>query len=323
MRIKHVFIVGSILVFGASPIYAQAQEYPSHAITSISPFPPGGGAETLQRTLSGLMRDFIGQPVMHVNKSGGGTTVAGTAIATAKPDGYTIGGLVSTGAVPEIYSYFSQASYSSKDLQPIIRIASFPYALYVRSDAPWQTLDQFLGAAKEKPKQIAFAHAGRGHAYQLLIVAVARKAGIELNDLPTAGCAPVLNAVLGSHVQAGSCGASSVKEHIEAGKIRMLALQHRERLSWAPNVPTFAELGYDFGLAPWYLSLFAPAGTSEAIVKKLHDATKAAMEDKRFTAFLEKAGAEPDYADAEAVRRDIEADRKVFGGLLKELGLTK
>lgn len=321
MKISRLCLIGTLLMMGVH--VAQAQDYPSQPITSISPFPPGGGAETLQRTLSGLMKDYIGQPFVHVNKPGGGTTVAGTAIATAKPDGYTIGGLVSPGAVPEVYGFFTQASYSSKDLKPIIRIASFPYALFVRHDSPWQTLDQFLAAAKEKPKQLAFAHAGRGHAYQLLMVAVARKAGVELNDLPTSGCAPVINAVLGGHVQAGSCGASSIKEHIEAGKIRMLALQHRERLSWAANVPTFAELGYDFGLAPWYLSLFAPAGTSDAVVNKLHDAIKTAMDDKRFIDFLEKAGAERDYADAEGVRRDIEADRRVFGGLLKELGMTK
>jgi len=302
---------------------AAAQDYPTRPVTSIAAFPAGGGAETLQRTLSGLMKDYIGQPFLHVNRPGGGTTVAGTAIATAAPDGYTIGALVSTGAVPEIYTYFTNASYTSKDLRPIIRIASFPYGLFVRGDAPWKTLDEFLAAAKAEPGKLAYAHAGRGHVYQLLIVAVARKAGVQLNDLPTAGCAPVINAVLGGHVQAGSCGASSVKEHVEAGRIRVLALQHRERLDWIATVPTFAELGYDFGLAPWYLSLFAPAGTSDAVAARIHDATKAAMADKRFTEFLSKAGAEADYADAEGVRRDIEADRTTIGGLLRDLGMTK
>jgi tripartite-type tricarboxylate transporter receptor subunit TctC len=110
---------------------------------------------------------------------------------------------------------------------------------------------------------------------------------------------------------------------VVAGTLRMLAVQHKERFAWAPNVPTFAEAGYDFGFAPWYISVFAPAKTPDDIISRLHAAMKKAMADPRYRDTLEKVGLIPDYGSEEDVRRDMQADARVIGGLLKTLGMYK
>lgn len=301
---------------------AWAAEFPTRPITCIGPFEERGGADIVLRALGQLMKEYIGQPFINVNRPGGAGLVAGKALAEAKPDGYTVGALISTAAVPEIYTYFRDAPYTSKDLRPLLRITTFPFALFVKADAPWQRLEEFLETARSHPGPLRYAHPGKGHIYHLLMEAVERQAAVNLQGFPTKGGAPSLAAVLNGHVPAGLAATAGGKRYVEGGRLRMLAVQHTGRLKWAPEVPTFTELGHSFGLAPWYLSLFVPARTPDAIATRLHDAIKAAMDDSRFRTALAEAGLEVDYADPDGVRRDLETDRRVIGGLLQMLGMN-
>jgi tripartite-type tricarboxylate transporter receptor subunit TctC len=302
---------------------AVAADYPTKAITSIIPFGPGGASDVLLRIMASVLKDYIGQPIVSLNKPGAAGTIAGNTIAKATPDGYTFGALVSTGAVPEIYRYFHQSPYTSADLRPVIRIATIPYALFVKSDSPWRTLNDFLSAARANPDGFTYAHAGRGHVYHLFMTAVARKAGVNIEDIAVEGGAPAITIVLGGHVQASVAATSAGKEQVAAGKLRMLAVQHRERLAWAPDVPTFAEAGYAFGFAPWYNSVFVPAKTPNDVVGKLHETMRTAMNDSRYVDQVEKVGLAPDYGSPDDVRRDLEADIRVIGGMLKTLNMYK
>ena len=303
----------------AAPVVAQ--EFPTRPVTSLGPFGAGGGADVMLRGIADVIEPYLGQPLVHVNKPGGAGTVAGATVATGAPDGYTVVTLVSTGAIPEIYTHFVEAPYASTDLKPVIRLSANPYALWVHADSPWYTLDDFIQAAKEKPGEMTYAHAGRGHIYHLLMTALANEAGIDLRDVPTEGGGPTIQQLLGQHVDAGVASVQSGKKHLEAGTLRMLAVEHSARIPWAPDVPTFAEQGYDFGLSPWYLSTFVQADTPDDVVQKLHDAFKAAIEDPKFVELAETSGLFMDYGDAAAVRADVENDRKVILPLLIQVGM--
>lgn len=304
----------------ASP--AWAADYPTKPIQAIGPF-GAGGADLVVRKLAELTPKYLGQPLVYLNKPGAAGTIAGETIARAAPDGYTIGALVSTGAVPEIYRYFQEARYTSADLRPIIRIGSFPYALFVKADSRWATLGDFVAEARAKPDDLSYVHAGVGHAYHLLLTSVMKKAGASIKDAPVAGGGPAIVMLLGGHVDGAMAAVSSGKEHLIAGKLRMLAVQHDQRFSWAPQVPTFAEAGYDFGFAPWYLSVFAPAKTPDSVVSRLQSAMKQAVSEPSYRTLMENAGIVLDFGSEEDVRRDIQTDIRVIGGILRNLGMYK
>jgi tripartite-type tricarboxylate transporter receptor subunit TctC len=297
-------------------------DYPTKPITTIGPF-GSGAADVMVRTLANLMPEYLGQPLVYISKPGAAGTIAGNLIAQAPPDGYTIGALVSTGAVPEIYRHFREAPYTSADLRPVIRLGTAPYALFVQAKSPSKTLADFVSAVRAKPDELSYVHAGVGHVYHVLITAVMKKSGASIKDVGVGGGGQAITMLLGGHVDAAVAATSAGKEHVAAGTLRMLAVQHKERFPWAPGVPTFAEAGYDFGFAPWYISMFAPAKTPDHIIAGLHGAMRKAMADPRYRENLEKVGLVPDYGGPDDVRSDVQADIRVIGGVLKNLGMYK
>ena len=298
--------------------------FPTRPVTSLGPFGAGGGADTLLRALATVIEPHLGQPLVHVNKPGGASTVAAAAVATGKPDGYTVVSLVSPGAVPEIYKHFREVPYTSKDLRPVMRLATFPYTFYAHAESGWKTFGDFVAAAKAKSGEISYAHAGRGHVYHLTMTAIARNAGFGMRDIPTGGAGPAMKQVLGKHVDAAIGSTGSTKKYVEAGTITLLGVQHKERLDWAPNVPTFAEMGYDLGIAPWYLAMYVHVKTPDAIVKKLQTSFTAALQEKRVVDVMNKVGIlTNEWAGPEAVLKDMDRDREVLAKLLKDLGFWK
>ena len=323
IRLKHIVPLLLVPLMLAAPVWA-ADEYPTRPVTSLGPFGAGGGADTLLRALATVIEPHLGQPMVHVNKPGGASTVAAAAVATGKPDGYTVVSLVSPGAVPEIYKYFREVPYTSQNLRPVMRLATFPYAFYAHADSGWKTFGDFVAAAKAKSGQLSYAHAGRGHVYHLTITAIARKAGFELRDIPTGGAGPAMKQVLGKHVDAAIGSTGSTKKYVEAGTITLLGVQHKERISWAPDVPTFAEMGYDLGIAPWYLAMYVHADTPDHIVNKLRESFTAALQDERVVEVMDKVGIlTNEWAGPETVLADMERDRSALAGMLKDLGFWK
>ena len=317
------FVFAVTLLFHTSCLAAEEKDYPSKPVTLIGSMQDGGASDVLLRPLASVMYNYMGQPFIVINKAGAQGSLAGSFVAKSKPDGYTAANLISTGAVPEIYKHFFEANYTRADLKPVMRLASFPYALSVRSDSPWKTFEDVVNYSKKNPGKVSYGHAGRGHIYHLLMTAVCRRAGIQIKDVTFKGGGPTNTALLGGHIDLGISATAGQQPFVEAGKFRMLVLEHWKRLDNFKDVPTFKEIGYDFGLGPWANSLFVPKDTPDAIVKKLHDGIQKAMGDTSFKAMAANAGLNIDYADAETVKMNAEADRKVIGGFLKELGFWK
>jgi len=303
---------------------AAASDFPARPVTSIGPLAAGGGADIMLRAIASFVEDHLGKSFIATNKPGGGSTSAALEMLSKPADGYTIANLLSAGAAPEVYAYFREVPYTSADLEPVIRLGTFPYGFYVHKSAPWQTLEEFFADARKNPGKLSYGHTGRGVQFHLFAEAMLEKAGVKLREVPTKGASEVIQNVLGKHLDSGFGSTTAGKKYVLSGDLRMLALGgSKERLPDLPDVPTFAELGYEFGFPPLYMAMFVKKGTPEDVVRKLHDAVKATLEDPRFIEVANKADIPIVYGDADAVRADVQAEFDVIAPLLKRLGMSK
>ncbi|MGE0766317.1 MAG: Bug family tripartite tricarboxylate transporter substrate binding protein [Hyphomicrobiaceae bacterium] len=321
MRLSTMVVAVALLL---APQGARAQsDWPQRPITSIGPLAAGGGADIALRAIATFVKDHLGQPFLATNKPGGGSTAAALEMLSKPADGYTVVALLSAGYVPEVYKFFYDVPYTSKDLVPVIRVGAFPFGLYVSSSSPWKTLADFTRDAKANPGKLAYGHTGRGILLHLTPAAYANAAGIKLREVPTKGASEVLQLLLGKHINIGTSSITAATKYVQSGELRVLAVQSTKREAPFSDTPTMKELGYDFGFPPVALSLFVKAGTSPAIVAKLHDAVKKTLEDPRYIEVAAKAKIPIDYGDAGAIAKDIAAERTAVAAALKDLGMWK
>jgi tripartite-type tricarboxylate transporter receptor subunit TctC len=306
--------------FFVSPLFAQ-EDYPTKVITIIVPFTPGGRTDLGARVLASFLSKSLGQPVVVLNKPGGATTVGGNAVVTAKPDGYTLGFLPLNSSIPESYSYFLGAPYTSKDLKPVSRVINPVPTVSVKADAPWKSLKDLVEHAKKTPG-IKYGTTGLGSSPHTIMVTIEKAEGVKFTHITFPGDPEVATAVLGGHIPFGLPHYGTVKSQIEAGDIRMLAVYLQKRLELLPEVPTFAELGYKIPYYP-YLGVFAPKGTPDAIIKKLDRAVGKVKDDPAFAEKIRDLGVSITYESAESFRDSIAQCKTNIEALFKELGYVK
>lgn len=324
MRIKHYFgIIVVFLSFTILPNMSTAADvkYPQGDVTIVSAS-ISGQPDQISRFIGSVIEKYWGPyRLIVLAKQGGGGLISGDFVAKSKPDGYTVGLFLSTQCNTEVYSHFRPPTYTSADLVPIMRLAIFPGGLVSRSDAPWHNLGELVAYIKSNPKKVLWAHQGSGHPYHLLGVELAKKNNADMIAVPFKSSAECNLAVLGKKVDFAISSVNSAKQFVDAGTMQMLAVQHVQRLAYMPNIPTFAELGYEVDLPPHYGSLFAAKGTPDSVVRIIHDAFKKAIEDPIIVSAMKNASIDVYYGSADDVRRDMETDRRVFGELFRSLGL--
>src|SRR4030067_3772133 len=147
-----LFIGFFMLGFFGADLYASSSTYPDRTVTMVVPYPAGGVTDLSARALAERMEKHLKQPVVVVNKVGGRATVGGFAVVTAKPDGYTLGFFPIASSLPEVFSYFYDAPYSSKDLRPISRVAGTAMSFAVKVDAPWNSFKDIVEFARKNPR---------------------------------------------------------------------------------------------------------------------------------------------------------------------------
>ncbi len=302
-------------------VVASQEKFPDKQVTILHQFPPGGGVDLTTRGMSTIIEKYLGQQTIVVNKPGGGGLMAGITLINSKPDGYTTAALNPLGTDPELYSHFLKPAYSFKDLLPVARIMFDPYGIVVKADSPWKTLKDLTDYAKTNPGTVSWGHQGLGHPYYLRGISLTQQLGLKMNDVPFKGSRDECLAVLGGKVDAAIVSIAGSRGFLEANQLRMLAVQHPTRLSYMPNIPTFAEQGNDVGFPLHFTSLFAPKGTPPERVKILHDAVKSTLEDERFKEMMRKGGSDVLYGSAKDIIDDVERTRAVFSKVFKSLGI--
>jgi len=272
---------------------AQAQGFPVKPIKLVVPFPAGGSTDMVARMLAERMGPVLGQPVRVDNRGGGGGTLGAEAVAKAVPDGHTLlMGTVSThGASPAIYK---KVAYDPvRDFQPITNVMSVPSVLVVHPRLPARTLKEFIALAKAAPGKYSFASPGSGSLGHANVENFAHLAGISLLHVPYKGAGPALNDALAGQVDALTDNLPSALPHIQAGRLRALAVLAPQRTKLLPEVPTYRELGFeDLAEGGWF-GLLAPSGTPQPVVKRLMEAAHQAMGEPAYQARAEAIGGLP------------------------------
>ncbi len=312
-------LAASTLAATGMPVWAQAQDFPSKPITLIVPFPAGGSTDRHMRTLAEIAGKQLGQPVIVDNRPGGGGTLGpGTMARTAKPDGYTITQFpLSMFRVP----YMQKVNWNPiSDFTYIVGVSGYTFGFTVRSDSPYKSFNDYIAAARKNPGAVDYGSTGAGTSPHLLMEELAENAKVQLNHIPFKGNADLQQALLGGHVSAQS-DASGWDRYVESGQMRLLLTFGDKRTKRWPDVPTAKELGYGVVSTSPY-GIAGPKGMDPAVVKKLHDAFKKAIEDPRNLELMEQLNQEVWYrssADYAQWAKEAFAKDKA---LIERLGLA-
>jgi tripartite-type tricarboxylate transporter receptor subunit TctC len=308
---RRSFLVGTTALVASGPVLAQ-ETFPSHAITIINAFPPGGANDIVTRPLAAAMEPILKQPVVVETKAGAAGQVGAQVAASAKPDGYTLlSHNTGISGYAEVDKLFGRPVKTSRaDFIPLARLIADPCVLLVNDQQPYKTFKEFIDDAKKRPDEIVYSSGGLYGATHLPVAMVEKAAGgLKLRHLPTNGGGPAITAILGNNVQVTAQSVSATLPHIKAGKLRPLASFGSARSKALPDVPTFKELGYDIEYYLW-VGIFAPKGTPPNVTTTLRAAIDKAAHSDAFVTAITNLGQELAYLDGPDFQKFWDIDGK-------------
>jgi len=299
-----------------------AAQYPDRPLTLLAGFPAGGLVDVVSRVVAEGMKPKFSKGVVVVNKPGAGGAVAVSEVVQAKPDGYTIvlTPLSSLVIGPQLNRDLSYKT--PDDYEPVINLVAYYPLLVVRSDAPWKTIQEFVGEGKANPGKLRVGTPGEGTSSHLNLEEFMFQTGMKLTHVPYAGWGQSSPALLGGHIEAVVAQPGEAKALVDGKRMRALVMFQPSRHAAFPDTPTAKEAGWDVANGVWYL-LVAPKGTPASVVKYLHDAAKAVVDDPAFARTMDARGVDVDYRPGDKLRADLWREYKLHTGILKRIGLVK
>ena len=310
---RRSFVIGTAAAasgLASAPAWAQPA-YPTHPITFINPFPPGGAADVVGRPFAAVLEPIIKQPCVIETKAGAAGQVGAQFAATAKPDGYTLLiHIVSISGFAEVDKLFGRApKFTGADFIPIARFTAGPMVLLTNDQQPYKTLKELVDDAKANPDKLVFSSSGLYGALHLPTALFMKAAGIKMRHLPTNGGGPAITALLGNNSQLLASSLAAASGQIKGGKLRPLACFSAKRIATLPDVPTLKELGYDVEFYLW-VGLFAPKGTPDAVISTLRPLVKQVADSEQFKTSMKNIGEEVAYLDAPDFAKFWDEDAK-------------
>lgn len=303
-------LFGSGLAFGA--------DFPTKPINILIGYAAGGSTDLTTRALASEAGKILKQPIICNNQVGASGTLVLGRVKGEKADGYTIYNAPTANfcRIPHL----QPVPYDPlKDFTFILQYGLYQYGIVVRADSPWKTLEELLDYAKKNPNKIKYATSGLGSGQHLVMEYLAKKMGIKWDHVPFAGGQQAVAALLGSHVQVLS-QTPEWKEHVLAGKLRLLVVCSDLRMKAFPDVSTLIEKGIKFSVHSG-LALMGPAGMPPEAVTKIQNAFAEAMKSKIFLDAMDKFDLPTAYLGSEALTKLVHQDYQETGELIKNLGI--
>lgn len=294
---------------------ASAQKYPSRNIEVIIPFAAGGGVDLIGRSVAASLAEQFGQPVVVQNRDGAGGTIGFGALASAAPDGYTLGFGPSTPIANAPY-LVKNVRYNPESFDYICQVFENPFSIAVGPNSPYKTAQELMAAAKDK--SLNFGHAGLGSIPHLSVENFAEALNIKVQHLPFRGDAAMLPVLIKGDLDFGAPALSSIRGN---DQIRPLVVFSDKRSPNYPNVPTARELGVKTSVPPGQNGLYAPKGLPADVKAALEKGCANAVKDQGVLTVTEKTGQSVAYLTGQQFHDQTAADYKFKGELIKRLGL--
>ncbi len=300
-----------------------AADLASGPITLISPFPPGGGTDTLTRMMGTAIAQDTGWNIVVENKPGAGGNLALDATARAQPDGHTLVMAQTDNIVLNPWLYQKLSYDTFKDFKPVGLVASSPSVFVVVPDSPFKTLSDVVQAAKASPGQVSLGIPGIGGSGDLIGHLWAKSASMELMHVPYRGWSQAFPDLVSGRIALYTGSVASLLPQIRGGKVRALAVVANERSPALPDVPTFVEGGFKTINQTIWWGLMAPGKTPDTVVAKLNQALDRAQANPDLVKKLQDAGYSVMTGTPEDLAKQHRSDHEVFGRAVQEAGIPK
>lgn len=307
------------LALGFAGTAAAQAGYPNKPINMVVPAAAGGTTDLAARMTAQALGPVLGQTIVVENKGGGNGNIAAAQVKRAEADGYNL--LMQYSGFHVISPHLGKSSWELADFVPVANVLSAPQIVVVRGDLPVKTMQELVAYAKANPMKLNYASSGNGSLQHVTGVQLEQAAGIQMVHVPYKGTGPALQDLLGGQVDLTFGTAPPFMAHIQAGKLKVLAVTGKERLPSLANVPTTAEAGLAGVNATSWFALFAPAKTPKDIVRKLETDVRNMLSD---TAFQKKAldqGATADFMDSKALGDMVKRDYAMWAKVVKEANI--
>ena len=323
MQRRHLIQSAATLAVSSLALPSRAQNstqpFPGRPLKLIVAFPAGGPTDITMRVLADNASKILGQTVVIENKPGAGGTLPAQTLQSTPADGYTLAQIpLGVFRLP----YTTKITWDPiKDLAYVLNVTGYAFGLVVPADSPLKSWTHFVGWAKANPGKLSYGSTGTMTSPHLTMELIAQKLGLELLHVPYKGSADLMQSILGGNIMAAA-DSTGFAPQVEAGKLRVLNTWGEQRLAKFPDAPTLKELGLGlvqnspFGIA-------APRDTPPAVVKRLHDAFKQAMEQPSYTSALAKYDMVPMYMSTSGYTRFAQETFIREKALVEKLGLLK
>ena len=298
-------------------VQAQAQDWPARAVKVVIPSAPASSPDRLTRLIAERLSKQWGQPVVVENRPGASTRIGAGEVAKAAPDGYTLLSTFGTHTMAKLMN--PETPYDPvTDFAPITQYATPEVVMLVRGDSPYRTLQELARGYKTSGKPMQYGHFGNGSSFHFYGLVVGRNAGIPVTPVPYKGEALHMADLLGGHLEVSFNSVGTALPNIRSGKLRPLAIVAPTRSKVLPDVPTFAELGYEGMERGGWFGFLAPAGTPAAIVEKISRDIRAIVADASFMKLMRDQGLEPVTSTPAEFARQIPVEVQQWRKLMDE-----
>ena len=312
-------LAGSLLI----PAQSMAQTYPNRPITIVVPWGAGGGTDATARIIAALLEKDLGQPVNVVNRTGGNGVVGHSAIATAPPDGYTLG-MITVEISMLKHAGLTQLTYA--DYTPLALMNSDPAGVTVKADSPYKNMADLVAAIKASPGKLKASGTGQGGIWHLALAGMLRDLKLDpatVPWVPSNGAGPAMTDLAAGGIDLVTCSLPEARSLIDAGKARPLAIMASEPSALFPAVPTLqSAAGSAWTVGAWR-GMAGPKGLPPEIAAKLSASMKKIHEGKEFRDFMSQRGFGLLYADAKGFEQFMAKGTDDMGTVMKALGLAK
>ena len=322
-KTRLLLMIGMLcLLLFTSTIGVAAKDYPTKPIQLICPWAAGGSTDLLCRTLAKVAPKYFPEPIVVINRTGGAAAVGLGDAKRAKADGYTI---VIASNPPFVSQPYLKTNlpYSLNDFTSIIGLSKEICTMAVNTKSPWENIDQLIEDAKKNNKTITFGHSGVGLFPHLAAESFFKATGVQARGVVFDGDGPAITAAIGGHIDVVIATANGLVQQVNAGNLKALVTLAQKRSMSFPDIPCMKDMGYDDIDFNIWKYLLVPKGTSDDIVKYLHDNFKKVIEDPEFIASMNKMEMEIGYLTGKEIDNKLNKEYKLVDNMLKELGFIK